>query len=101
MAARLGIQMVKMKAEQVYKILTKIFDVETPDDDWEFQNTKFLTQKFKDKKNKDMGLMVDNAKTINKVYTATFLNNDVMELLKKRNDTARDSISGLFCFPRP
>jgi len=75
-----------MKAKSLYAALSQLFDIKTPLDDWEMQNKKYLTGTFKNGKQKDMGVMVDNAKIINKVYTATFLTSEVVNLLKKRNE---------------
>ncbi|MCL2229052.1 MAG: Nif3-like dinuclear metal center hexameric protein [Firmicutes bacterium] len=74
-----------MKSTELYKKLESFFDLETPEDDWEFKNTKFLTPKFSAKKNKDMGLMCDNTNEITRVFTVTFLNSEIIEFLKIRN----------------
>jgi len=79
-----------VKAKKLYKELARVFDIKTPNDDWYMKNKKYLTPAFKNGKGKEMGVMIDNAKVIGKVYTATFLGEDVIERLER--DNAKDAL---------
>ncbi|MFL8672707.1 Nif3-like dinuclear metal center hexameric protein [Clostridioides sp. GD02404] len=63
--------MVIIKAIEIYNKLALEFDIKNIDDDWSFMNfdNDFITPEFK---TKYIGLVLDNAKEINKVYTTTF-----------------------------
>lgn len=79
-----------MEAEKLYNQLEKDFITPEMSDDWaphmeEIQD--FLSENYK---KRSMGLVCDNSKLINKVYTAVFPTKEVMEKILK--DGAEDAL---------
>lgn len=79
-----------MKATQLYKYLDKDFINPEMSDEWaEYMNSvaNFLSENFK---KKSMGLVCDFATEINKIYTAVFPSQNVMQ--KTLDDGAQDAM---------
>jgi putative NIF3 family GTP cyclohydrolase 1 type 2 len=68
-----------MKATELYQRLEKDFDLAHCRDDWsKVEFNEFISENFK---KRYMGLMADNAKEINKVYTAVFPTEEVINCI--------------------
>ena len=76
-----------MKAIKLYKQLEKDFIKSSLSDDWArymHSISDFLSTSFK---RRSMGLVCDNSKDINKVYTAVFPSDEVMQLILDKGET--------------
>ena len=74
-----------MKAKELYSKLDKDFDIENLKDDWSLMSfNDYIIPEFK--KNY-MGLVLDNMDKVNKVYTATMPDLDILEKLITTNET--------------
>lgn len=76
-----------MKAIKLYKQLEKDFIKPFLSDDWaEYMHSisDFLSENFK---KRSMGLVCDNSQVINKVYTAVFPSDEVMQLILDKGET--------------
>jgi putative NIF3 family GTP cyclohydrolase 1 type 2 len=74
-----------MNAQELYKKLEADFNLDECSDDWsniDF-NADFVTENFR---KRYMGVLVDNTDEINKVYTAVFPSEKVMQNLLKKNE---------------
>lgn len=75
---------IKMKARELYAKLEKDFDLAHCKDDWsEMDFNEFVSDNFK---NRHMGLLVDNSKEINKVYTAVFPSAEVINKILAKGE---------------
>jgi putative NIF3 family GTP cyclohydrolase 1 type 2 len=73
-----------MKAENLYEKLDKDFDIANLTDDWSFMIfSDYMVPAFREK---HMGLVLDNAETIKKVYTATIPDLDILDKLLLTNE---------------
>lgn len=75
-----------MKAARLYDQLEKDFITPAMSDEWAKYMTSvadFLTENFKQR---SMGLVCDNTPEINKVYTAVFPSNDVMQYILNKGE---------------
>lgn len=70
--------MVIIKAIELYKKLDLEFNIKNINDDWSFMNFEndFITSEFR---KKYIGLVLDNAQNINKVYTTTFPDKEIIK----------------------
>lgn len=70
--------MVIIKAIELYKKLDLEFNIKNINDDWSFMNLEndFITPEFR---KKYIGLVLDNAQNINKVYTTTFPDKEIIK----------------------
>ncbi|WP_172618233.1 Nif3-like dinuclear metal center hexameric protein, partial [Clostridioides difficile] len=70
--------MVIIKAIELYKKLDLEFNIKNINDDWSFMNFEndFITPEFR---KKYIGLVLDNAQNINKVYTTTFPDKEIIK----------------------
>lgn len=72
-----------MKAKKLYKILDKDFELDLCRDDWARMDfNEFISDNFK---KRYMGLLVDNTKEINSVYTAVFPSDLVLNKIIEEN----------------
>jgi len=69
---------INLKAEKLYEILDNEFELDKlSDDEWSFLDLgEYITERFK---NTRMGLVLDNSKEIQKVYTAVFPSEHVLD----------------------
>lgn len=67
-----------MKASELISELDKDFDIKNCEDDWRMDFNKYITEWFKQKQ---MGLMLDNADKFNQVFTAVFPSRKVLQEL--------------------
>lgn len=76
---------ISIKAKELYKKLDIEFDIKNIDDDWSFMNFEndFITPEFK---KKYIGLVLDNAQDINKVYTATFPDKEIVQQIIDKDE---------------
>ncbi|HFG9486865.1 TPA: Nif3-like dinuclear metal center hexameric protein, partial [Clostridioides difficile] len=67
-----------IKAIELYKKLDLEFNIKNINDDWSFMNFEndFITPEFR---KKYIGLVLDNAQNINKVYTTTFPDKEIIK----------------------
>ena len=73
-----------MKAEKLYELLEKDFELNKCKDDWRYMDyNEFITSNFKERY---MGLLTDNTKKIKKVYTAVFPSNKILEQILKKGE---------------
>ncbi len=73
-----------MKATELYSKLDRDFNIEFLKDDWSFMKfNEFITPGFKDRY---MGLVLDNSTEVNKVYTATIPDPDVLDKLLQKGE---------------
>lgn len=72
--------MVIIKAIELYKKLDLEFNIKNINDDWSFMNFEndFITPEFR---KKYIWLVLDNAQNINKVYTTTFPDKEIIKQL--------------------
>jgi len=74
-----------MRAKALYSKLDKDFGIESLKDDWSFMSfNDYITPEFK---RSYMGLVLDNADKVKKVYTATMPDLDILEKLILTNQT--------------
>ncbi len=75
-----------MIAVDLYNRLYKDFNLANMEDDWSFMNfdNSFITSEFR---TKYMGLVVDNTQTIQKVYTVTFPDKELIKEIFDRDET--------------
>jgi len=76
-----------MEANKLYEQLEKDFIFPGLTDDWSKETSdisEFISDQYK---NRFMGLVCDDTKTINKVYTAVFPSNEVMQSILDKNET--------------
>lgn len=74
----------KMKAEELYERLGKDFEIEKYEDDWTFvESNKFINPGFKERY---IGVMLNNADVIDKVYTCTFPDSVILDKILARNE---------------
>ncbi|MCK4781359.1 hypothetical protein KAS79_00320 [Candidatus Parcubacteria bacterium] len=76
-----------MKAIKLYKKLEKDFIKPSLSDDWaRYMDliSDFLSENFK---KRSMGLVCDNTQDINKIYTAVFPSDEIMQLILDKNET--------------
>jgi putative NIF3 family GTP cyclohydrolase 1 type 2 len=74
-----------MKAKELYAKLAEDFEIERLKDDWSFMTfNKYIDPEFR---KRYIGLVLDNTDTVNKVYTATMPDLDVIEKLLETNET--------------
>lgn len=74
-----------MKAKEFYSRLDKDFDIEDLKDDWSFMKfSDYIAPGFKQKY---MGVVLDNTPEVNKVYTATIPDPDILDKLIALNQT--------------
>ncbi len=73
-----------MRASELFERLDKDFDIEGMRDDWSFMDLNdYVAPNFK---SKYMGLVLDNAKNIEKVYTAAFPDKEIIEKVLEANE---------------
>lgn len=73
-----------MNADRLYKKLDGDFDIQSIRDDWSFMDLNgYITPSFKEK---FMGLVLDNSSEIQKVYTATFPDTEILNKIFKRGE---------------
>jgi DNA-directed RNA polymerase subunit RPC12/RpoP len=76
-----------MKAAHLYQQLERDFVTPQMTDSWAQHMgsiSDYLSELFKQR---SMGLVCDHAETVNKVYTAVFASNDVMQMILDRGET--------------
>jgi putative NIF3 family GTP cyclohydrolase 1 type 2 len=74
-----------MEAKQLYGILGNDFEIAKCRDDWsKIKFNKFYTKSFR---KRYMGVVLDNAKNVNKVYTAVFPSEDVLLTILDKGET--------------
>ncbi len=74
-----------MLANELYLKLNNDFNVTNLKDDWSFMDfNEYINLEFK---KKYIGLMLDNTSVINKVYTATFPDSDIIEKILATEET--------------
>jgi putative NIF3 family GTP cyclohydrolase 1 type 2 len=74
-----------LKAKDLYRKLDQDFGIDALKDDWSFMNfNEFISPAFR---KSYMGLVLDNAKEVNKVYTATIPDLDVLDKLLDRDQS--------------
>ena len=74
-----------MKAEKLYSKLDNDFDIGNLKDDWSFM--RFNDYISPDFKNRYMGIVLDNTVEVNKVYTATIPDLEILEKLIRSAET--------------
>jgi putative NIF3 family GTP cyclohydrolase 1 type 2 len=74
-----------MKAKELYERIGKDFEIDKYRDDWSFvEFNEFINPDFKERY---IGVMLDNADVIEKVYTATFPDANILDKILARNKT--------------
>ncbi len=75
-----------MEAKELYKSLDKDFEIVKYKDEWGIglEDNKFINPDFKERY---IGVMLDNSDKINKVYTSTFPDTNILDEILGRNET--------------
>jgi putative NIF3 family GTP cyclohydrolase 1 type 2 len=74
-----------MKAKELYETLGKDFEVDKCNDDWSFvESNEFISPAFKERY---IGVMLDNADEIERVYTSTFPDTAILDKIFARGQT--------------
>ncbi|UCG57681.1 MAG: Nif3-like dinuclear metal center hexameric protein [Phycisphaerales bacterium] len=74
-----------MKAKELYETIGKDFEIDKYEDDWSFiEFNEFIDPGFK---NRYIGVMLDNADEIEKVYTSTIPDTIVLDKILSLNET--------------
>ena len=73
-----------MLSTELYNLLENDFELSKCTDDWsQISSNSYISPYFR---NRYMGILCDNAKEIEKVYTAVFLNNNIVGKILERNE---------------
>jgi putative NIF3 family GTP cyclohydrolase 1 type 2 len=73
-----------MKAKELYEKISKDFEIEKYKDDWSFvEFNEFINPEFKDRY---IGAMLDNTTEIEKIYTSTFPDTEILDNVLDRNE---------------
>jgi len=74
-----------MKAKELYEKLGKDFEVDKCNDDWSFaESSEFISPAFKERY---IGVMLDNADEIERVYASTFPDTAILDKIFARGET--------------
>jgi putative NIF3 family GTP cyclohydrolase 1 type 2 len=74
-----------MNAKELYEKIDRDFEIDKYEDDWSFvEFNEFINPDFKERY---IGIMLDNADEIDKVYTSTFPDMTILDDILSRNET--------------
>lgn len=74
-----------MKAKELYEKIGKDFEIDTYKDDWSFvEFNEFISPHFQERY---IGVMLDNTDEIDKVYTSTFPDTEILDNILSRNES--------------